>query len=201
MKIISVKKYFAKLMLVGASLFCSCSAHAAAVKLLQGFPYKPLWDLAVITKKQGIQQVSNALIKPPVVYYAVSGALAYAVWSYCEVASWLLERQKVTADTAEKSALRNAAARRRSLVDADIRKSMGKQKTIAKQPRLSHATLNKYKTLTQVELRRCDENSKLDAARTARLNRLWWIKWISLGIGSLAFMKTYKVWPKDSITN
>lgn len=169
MKIFSVKKYFMAITLAFASLGGGQVTHAAAVKLLQGFPYKPLWDLAVITKKQGVQHVSNALMKPPVVYYAVPGAIAYAVWSYCELALWRLEKQKKALEREMDAAFARPVAHKKRL---SIRQS---------------ATLNRRQALLP-------EMNK-------REWRLWIAKWLSLGLGSLAFMMTYKVWPKDTITN
>lgn len=171
MKIFSVKKYFAIFLLALAGMSGSVSIDAAAVKLIQGFPYKPLWDLAVLTKKQGIEHVSNALMKPPVVYYAVPGTVAYAVWAYCELASWMLEREK------------HAVQREIDGVSWDLNKK-----------RLSQNDTQELKTVL-------DRRRMLLPQFEARAWRLWFVKWISLGLGSLAFMMTYKVWPKDTMTN
>lgn len=167
MKLFSVKKYLNSSVLVLFSLLSCASMHAAAIKLIQGFPYKPLWDLAVVTKKQGIQHVSNALIKPPVIYYAVPGAVAYGVWTYCELALWKLEKQ-------------------RKALERDMDAAFARP--VAHKKRLS---LSQSKTLNR-------RMEMLPVMKQREWN-LWIAKWVSLGVGSLAFMMTYKVWPKSEI--
>ena len=167
MKLFTVRKFLSTSVLVLFSLLSGASMHAAALKIIQGFPYKPLWDLAVVTKKQGIQHVSNALIKPPVIYYVVPGAVAYGVWTYCELALWKLERQRKSLESEMDAAFARPVAHKKRL-------SSGQSKALNRRMEM------------------------LPAMKQREWN-LWVAKWMSLGLGSLTLMMTYKVWPKSEI--
>jgi hypothetical protein len=98
--------------------------NAAYVHVVNGFPYRPLLDLAVTAQRKGVKTVFAQLTQPPVVYPAVAAGVSSVLWAYCEYQLWKLKRQR---DTTAKAYAQCCAQKIDHQHTRQMRKAAGKE--------------------------------------------------------------------------